>query len=77
VDKSTALLGGKSLFDKFNYHRIALSLIRLDLRNPRIVTQNPLTSEDEVIKYLFEHEDLRDFLKKIAFEGRNEGAERP
>ncbi|WP_157089251.1 hypothetical protein [Oceanibaculum pacificum] len=65
------------MYEKFKFERIALSLIDLDDRNPRIVTQQKLASEDEILKYFFEHEDLASFLKKIATEGRNPGAERP
>lgn len=65
------------MYEKFKYERIALSLIRLDDRNPRIVTQEKLASEEEILEYLFEHEDLSSFIKTIALEGRNPGAERP
>jgi hypothetical protein len=65
------------LFTKFKYERIALSLIKLDEKNPRIVTLESLKSQDAIIEYLFEHEELASFLKKIATEGRNQGAERP
>ncbi len=65
------------MFQKFKFERIPLSLINLDLRNPRIVTQQKLAGPTEVISYLFEHEDLGTFLKQIALEGRNPGAERP
>ncbi|WP_027059726.1 hypothetical protein [Mesorhizobium loti] len=65
------------MYEKFKYERVALSLIRLDDRNPRIVSQEKLGSEDAILNYLFEHEDLASFLKVIAIEGRNPGAERP
>lgn len=65
------------MFNRFRFDRIPLSLIKLDERNPRIVTQKPLRTEDEIVGYLFEHEGLASFLKKIASEGRNQGAERP
>lgn len=65
------------MYEKFKYERVALSLIRLDDRNPRIVTQSKLGSEEAILNYLFEHEDLASFLKIIATEGRNPGAERP
>ena len=68
---------GGRMYEKFKYERVALSLVRLDVRNPRIVTQNKLTSEGEILNYLFEHEDLASFIKLIAAEGRNPGAERP
>lgn len=65
------------MFAKFKYERIPLSLIKLDERNPRIVTQDKLKSELAILKYFFEHEDLAGFMKKIASEGHNRGAERP
>lgn len=65
------------MFSKFKYERIPLSLINLDDRNPRIVTPEKLKSEDEIIRYLFEHEGLAAFMKKLASEGHNKGAERP
>ncbi|MDH2326024.1 hypothetical protein QCN27_03995 [Cereibacter sp. SYSU M97828] len=65
------------MYEKFKYERVALSLIRLDDRNPRIVTQAKLTDENDILEYFFEHEGLSDFLKVIATEGRNPGAERP
>ncbi len=65
------------MYEKFKYERVSLSLIRLDDRNPRIVTQNKLKSEAEILDYLFEHEGLAAFIKTIAAEGRNPGAERP
>lgn len=65
------------MYDKFKYERVALSLIRLDDRNPRIVTQERLSSEEAIAAYFFEHEELSGFVKTIATEGRNPGAERP
>lgn len=65
------------MYSKFLYENLPLKSIVLDDRNPRIVTQKKLKSQDEIVKYLFEHEDLEDFIKKIAAEGRNPGAERP
>jgi hypothetical protein len=65
------------MFAKFKYERIPLSSIRLDERNPRIVTQEQLSTPEDILKYFFEYEGLADFLKKIALEGRNQGAERP
>lgn len=65
------------MFAKFKYERIPLSLIKLDARNPRIVTQSKPTSDEEILNYFFEHENLGGFLKKISSEGRNKGAERP
>lgn len=65
------------MFSKFDYKKIPLSKIKLDPKNPRIVTLEPLKSQAEIIQYFFEHEDLAGFIKKIAYEGRNVGAERP
>jgi len=65
------------MYEKFKYERLALSLIKLDSHNPRIVTQDKLASQHEIIAYFFEHESLADFLELIAREGRNPGAERP
>jgi hypothetical protein len=65
------------LFAKFKYEHIPLSLIKLDDRNPRIVTSETLKSEDAIVEYFFEYEGLAAFLKKISSEGRNQGAERP
>jgi hypothetical protein len=56
---------------------LPLKDIALDERNPRIVTQVKLSSQQEILGYLFEHEDLESFIKKIASEGKNQGAERP
>ncbi len=65
------------MFDKFNYQSIALKDIDLDVRNPRLVTRQPLKTEAEIVDYMFRHESLSEFLGKIAIEGRNIGAERP
>lgn len=65
------------MYDQFNRQKIILATISLDYQNPRIVTLNPLTSEKDVVEYFFEHENLADFLKKIATEGLNPGAETP
>lgn len=65
------------MFDEFQRKAIPLVQIRLDQQNPRIVTLEPLTSEPEIIGYFFEHEGLADFIKKIASEGLNPGAETP
>jgi hypothetical protein len=65
------------MYEKFKYESVPLSLIDLDFDNPRIVTPNKLKTIDEIILYLFEHEDLLDFIKTISIEGRNKGAERP
>lgn len=65
------------MYEKFKYERIALSRIKLDDRNPRIVTPEKPKSEADILAYFFEHEDLAAFLKMISIEGRNPGAERP
>ncbi|WP_029586711.1 hypothetical protein [Bradyrhizobium sp. URHD0069] len=65
------------MFEKFKYESIPLKDIALDDRNPRIVTQTPLSSQGEIVSYLYENEDLEAFTKKIASEGKNIGAERP
>lgn len=65
------------MFNKFKYDSIKLKDIVLDDRNPRIVTQTKLSSQGKIVEYLFEHEDLASFIKKIVAEGKNHGAERP
>lgn len=65
------------MYEKFKFERVALSLIRLDDRNPRIVTPEKLTSDTDILDYFFEREGLAAFIKTIASEGRNPGAERP
>lgn len=65
------------MYGGFRYETIDLSDISLDQRNPRIVMQAPLRSQQEILAYLFEHAALETFIKKIASEGKNIGAERP
>src|SRR5580704_13447335 len=65
------------MFSNFEYESIPLKDIQLDVRNPRIVTQRRLSSQDEILAYLYEYEQLDDFIKKIVAEGKNIGAERP
>lgn len=65
------------MFAKFKFEPLPLGQIRLDDKNPRIVSQSLLTSEAAILAYLFEHEDLLAFIKKIAQVGKNKGAERP
>jgi len=65
------------MFANFKYESILLKDVALDVRNPRIVSQTPLSSEAEIISYLYENEDLEAFVKKVASEGKNAGAERP
>lgn len=65
------------MFAGFEYKSLGLKDIELDDRNPRIVTQTKLTSQREILSYLYEYEGLEAFIKKIAAEGKNRGAERP
>lgn len=65
------------MFANFKYESVPLKDIALDDRNPRIVSQTPLSSQADIISYLYENEDLEAFIKKIASEGKNVGAERP
>lgn len=65
------------MFDDFTYETIDLAKIHLDKRNPRIVTLQPLKSDEAIIEYMFAHEQLSVFIAKIALERKNAGAERP
>ncbi|MDC7785090.1 hypothetical protein PQJ75_02355 [Rhodoplanes sp. TEM] len=65
------------MFAGFKYESVPLKEIVLDDRNPRIVSQTPLSSQSEIVSYLYENEDLEAFIKKISSEGKNIGAERP
>ena len=65
------------MFAKFKFEPLPLGDISLDEKNPRIVVQTPLTSQDAILEYLFEHEDLGAFIRKVAHAGKNKGAERP
>jgi hypothetical protein len=65
------------MFAGFKYESIELKDIELDDRNPRIVSQTPLTSQKEILHYLYENEKLEAFVKKITSDGKNTGAERP
>jgi hypothetical protein len=65
------------MYSDFKYQTIPLKDIVLDDRNPRIVTPTKLTSQEQILQYLFEYEELDIFIKKIAVEGKNVGAERP
>jgi hypothetical protein len=69
--------GKWNMFAGFKYESVPLKDIALDDRNPRIVSQTPLSSQSEIISYLYENEELEGFIKKIASEGKNIGAERP
>src|SRR5258708_7023493 len=64
------------MFTNFKYESVPLKDIALDDRNPRIVSQTPLSSQGQIVSYLYENEDLEAFTKKIASEGKNIGAER-
>lgn len=64
-------------FSRFQYDRISLSSIKLDLDNPRIVLRKRPTNEQEIVEYLFKFERLGDMIEKIASQGLNKGAERP
>ena len=65
------------MFDDFTYETIDLAKIHLDKRNPRIVTLQPLKSDEAIVEYMFAHEQLSNFIAKIALERKNAGAERP
>lgn len=65
------------MFAGFKYESIPLKDILLDEKNPRIVSQTPLRTQAEILQYLYAHEELENFIRKIASEGRNFGAERP
>lgn len=65
------------MFSGFKYESVPLADISLDDRNPRIVTQAKLASQQEILGYLIEYAELEIFIKKIATEGKNQGAERP
>jgi hypothetical protein len=56
------------MFAGFKYESVPLKDIALDDRNPRIVSQTPLSSQSEILSYLYENEDLESFVKKIASE---------
>jgi hypothetical protein len=64
-------------YKNFKYESVPLKDINLDPDNPRIVTQTRLKSQVSILEYLYEFEDLERFIKKIANEGKNKGAERP
>lgn len=65
------------MFGSFKYDSVPLKDIALDERNPRIVSLTRLSSQNEILEYLYEHEHLEAFIRKIASEGKNLGAERP
>jgi hypothetical protein len=68
---------GATMYSNFTYESLPLKSIQLDDRNPRIVTQTKLSSQKEILKYLFDHDELLAFIKKIVAEGKNRGAELP
>ncbi|MEA2873084.1 MAG: hypothetical protein QOH67_3060 [Hyphomicrobiales bacterium] len=65
------------MYSEFKYETLPLKDILLDDRNPRLVTQTKLSTQKDILSYLYEHEELDDFVHKIAREGRNQGGERP
>ncbi len=65
------------MFAGFKYETVPLKEIALDDKNPRIVSQAPLSTQPAILAYLYENEDLEAFIKKIVSEGKNYGAERP
>jgi hypothetical protein len=68
---------GAKMYSNFTFASVPIKDIALDDKNPRIVSQTPLTKQGEILAYLYENEDLESFVKKIASEGKNFGAERP
>jgi hypothetical protein len=68
---------GSTMYSDFKYETLPLKDILLDQRNPRLVTQTKLSTQDEILLYLYEHEELDDFVHKIVREGHNKGSERP
>lgn len=65
------------MYGKFKFEPLPLGDISLDDKNPRIVSQSPITSQDAILEYLFKHEDLLSFIRRISHSGKNKGAERP
>jgi hypothetical protein len=65
------------MFSGFKFETIDLKDIELDSRNPRIVSQTALNTQKDILEYLYENEKLDVFIKKIATDGKNLGAERP
>lgn len=65
------------MYAGFKIVEIPLSEIDLDDKNPRIVSQTALRTQATILTYLYEHAELEDFIKKVASEGHNVGAERP
>jgi uncharacterized membrane protein YgcG len=65
------------MYAGFKLVDLQLEDIDLDDKNPRIVSQTPLTTQAAILAYLYENEELEAFIKRIASEGHNIGAERP
>jgi uncharacterized membrane protein YgcG len=65
------------MYAGFKLVDLQLDDIDLDDKNPRIVSQTPLTTQAAILAYLYENEELEAFIKRIASEGHNIGAERP
>lgn len=65
------------MYAGFKLVELSLGDIDLDDKNPRIVSQAALTTQSAILSYLYEHEELEGFIKRIAAEGHNIGAERP
>lgn len=65
------------MYKNFTHAEVPLDQIDLDYKNPRIVTKPPLTKQSELIEYLFRHEGLSDFIRRIADVGKHFGAELP
>jgi hypothetical protein len=62
------------MYAGFKFENVALTLISLDNRNPRIVTQKRLATQREILQYLFDHEDLEQFIKKNSVGGEEPGS---
>ncbi|MCP2129597.1 hypothetical protein [Bradyrhizobium ottawaense] len=65
------------MYAGFKLVDLQLDDIDLDDKNPRIVSQTALTTQAAILAYLYENEELEAFIKRIAAEGHNIGAERP
>lgn len=65
------------MYAKFKYEPLPLGDIMLDERNPRIVSQTAINNQEGIVAYLLEHEELLAFIKRVAHDGKNKGAERP
>lgn len=65
------------MYAGFKLVDLQLDDIDLDDKNPRIVSQTALTTQAAILAYLYENEELEAFIKRVASEGHNIGAERP